>query len=79
MLEGGLFFVPLNHKIASIAIGGLPVSGRAVAECLAGSRLQSVASFPEVLVVADPPHQGQGELPCLRTITFTCGRWVFAR
>ena len=59
VLEGGLFFVPLESQIASIAIGSLPASGRAVAESLAGSRLQSVASFPDVLVVAEPPHHGR--------------------
>ena len=59
VLEGGLFFVPLESQIASIAIGSLPASGRAVAECLAGSRLQNVASFPDVLVVAEPPHNGR--------------------
>ena len=45
VLEGGLFFVPFESQIASIAIGSLPASGRAVAECLAGSRLQSVPAF----------------------------------
>jgi len=59
VLEGGLFFVPLESQIASIAIGSLPASGRAVAECIAGSRLQNVANFPDVLVVAEPPHHGQ--------------------
>ena len=59
VLEGGLFFVPLESQIANIAIGSLPASGRAVAECLAGARLQSVPSFPDVLVVAEPPHNGR--------------------
>jgi formate hydrogenlyase transcriptional activator len=59
VLDGGLFFVPLESQIASIAIGSLPASGRAVAECLAGSRLQSVPSSPDVLVVAEPPHHGR--------------------
>jgi formate hydrogenlyase transcriptional activator len=59
VLEGGLFFVPFESQIASIAIGSLPASGRAVAECLAGSRLQSVPSSSDVLVVAEPPHHGR--------------------
>ncbi len=59
VLEGGLFFVPFEPQISSIAIGTLPATGRAVAECLAGSRLQSVASSPDVLVVAEPPHHGR--------------------
>jgi formate hydrogenlyase transcriptional activator len=59
VLEGGLFFVPFESQIANIAIGSLPASGRAVSECLAGSRLQSVPSFPDVLVVAEPPHHGR--------------------
>jgi formate hydrogenlyase transcriptional activator len=58
-LEGGLFFVPLEPQIANVAVGNLPVSSRAVAECLGSSRLQSAASHPELLVVADPPHQGR--------------------
>jgi transcriptional regulator with GAF, ATPase, and Fis domain len=59
VLEGGLFFVPLESQVANIAIGSLPASGRAVAECLAGGRLQGGPNDPEVLVVADPPHQGK--------------------
>ena len=59
VLEGGLFYVPFEPQVANIAVGSLPVSNRAIAECLAGSRLQSVANYPEVLVVADPPHQGR--------------------
>src|SRR5688572_1896947 len=58
-LEGGLFFVPFEPQIANVAIGDLPVSSRSIAECLAGSRLQSAASHPEVLAVVDPPHQGR--------------------
>jgi formate hydrogenlyase transcriptional activator len=59
VLEGGLFYVPSEPQLANVAVGSLPVSSRAVAECLGGSRLQGVSSFPEVLVVADPPHQGR--------------------
>jgi transcriptional regulator with GAF, ATPase, and Fis domain len=60
VLEGGLFFVPFEPQIANIAIGSLPASGRAIAECLAAGRLKSVPDAPEVLVVSDPPHQGRG-------------------
>jgi transcriptional regulator with GAF, ATPase, and Fis domain len=59
VLEGGLFFVPFESQIANISIGSLPASGRAIGEYLAGSRLQSVANSSDVLVVADPPHQGR--------------------
>jgi len=59
VLEGGLFFVPFEPQIANIAIGSLPASGRAIAECLAGGRLKNVPGSPEVLVVSDPPHQGR--------------------
>jgi transcriptional regulator with GAF, ATPase, and Fis domain len=59
VLEGGLFFVPFEPQVANVAIGSLAASNRAVAECLAGSRLQNSQDDPEVLVVADPPHQGR--------------------
>ena len=59
VLEGGLFFVPFEPLIANIAIGSLPASGRAIAECLAGGRLKGAPGAPEVLVVFDPPHQGR--------------------
>ncbi|HEY9464744.1 MAG TPA: sigma 54-interacting transcriptional regulator [Vicinamibacterales bacterium] len=59
VLEGGLFFVPFEPQIANIAIGSLPASGRAIAECLAAGRLKNVPGNPEVLVVSDPPHQGR--------------------
>jgi transcriptional regulator with GAF, ATPase, and Fis domain len=59
VLEGGLFYVPFEPQVANIAVGSLPVSNRAITECLSGSRLQSVANYPEVLVVTDPPHQGR--------------------
>jgi transcriptional regulator with GAF, ATPase, and Fis domain len=59
VLEGGLFFVPFEPRIANIAIGSLPASGRAIAECLAGGRLKGTPGAPEVLVVSEPPHQGR--------------------
>jgi formate hydrogenlyase transcriptional activator len=59
VLEGGLFYLPGESQISNIAIGSLPASARAVSECLGASRLQSVASHPDVLVVADPPHNGR--------------------
>jgi len=49
VLEGGLFFVPFEPQIANIAIGSLPASGRAIAECLAAGRLKSIPGAPEVL------------------------------
>jgi formate hydrogenlyase transcriptional activator len=59
VLEGGLLFLPGEPQLSNIAIGSLPASVRAVTECLAASRLQSMASHPDVLVVADPPHNGR--------------------
>jgi transcriptional regulator with GAF, ATPase, and Fis domain len=59
VLEGGVFYLPGEPQMPNIAIGSLPSSARALAECLGASRLQSIASHPDVLVVADPPHNGR--------------------
>jgi transcriptional regulator with GAF, ATPase, and Fis domain len=60
VLEGGLFFVPFEPQIANISMGSLPASSRAITECLSAARLQTSAGSADVLVVADPPHQGRG-------------------
>jgi hypothetical protein len=78
ILEGGLLFLPLESEVGSVAVGSLPASKRALSEFLGRSRLQSGSTHSEVMVVADPPH-GATRASCRLTITFICGRSVFAR
>jgi transcriptional regulator with GAF, ATPase, and Fis domain len=61
-LEGGLLVLPSGHRLKNIAVGSALTSGRLVAEFLNRSRVQSVVSQFDILVVSGPPHSSTSAL-----------------